>query len=330
MFRLVLIDGHAILYRAYHALPLLTTSKGEPSGAVYGFVSILLRIINDLKPTNLAVVFDRPEPTFRKKLFSDYQIQRPKMEDSLQSQVKSTHDLVKTLGIAIYESAGYEADDVIGTIALQVKSLKKFKDIKEETEKKETEVIIVTGDRDLLQLVDKTVLVYMPLKGLSEAKIFGIKEVIEKFGVTPGEIIDYKGLVGDASDNYSGVSGIGPKTAENLIKKYGSLENIYNSLDQIEGKLRDKLTTDKDKAFLSKKLATILQEVPIKFDLKSSKLISLDRPEVRAAFTELEFKSLIARLSADNKKQPAKNTEQKKENNKVKNKDSFSEQTKMF
>src|SRR3989344_7850870 len=184
MERLVIIDGHAILYRAYHALPLLTTSKGQPVGAVYGFISMLLRTIADLKPTHLVVAFDRKEKTFRKKLFPNYQVQRPEMEVDLVLQVDLMHKILKEMGICIYEFAGFEADDVIGTLTKLVK--------KQETRNKneEIEVIIVTGDRDILQLVDDTTRVYMPVKGLSEMKLFSKDEVIERLGVKPTDIIE--------------------------------------------------------------------------------------------------------------------------------------------
>ncbi|OGF98702.1 hypothetical protein A3D78_04530 [Candidatus Gottesmanbacteria bacterium RIFCSPHIGHO2_02_FULL_39_14] len=321
MLRLVLIDGHAILYRAYHALPPLTTSKGVPSGAVYGFISILLKTINDLKPTNLAVAFDRREPTFRKKLFADYQVQRPKMEENLVSQVDLMHSLIKTMGIAVYELAGFEADDVIGTLAEQVVKGEK------------SEVIVVTGDRDLLQLVTERIRIYMPVKGISEAKLFGKNEVVEKYGVLPSQVVDYKALIGDQSDNYPGVAGIGPKTAENLIKKYGSLEGIYKNIDFIEPKLKEKLTRDKEKAYLSYKLAEIVKNAPVNLDLASTKLISLDRPDVRAVFEELGFRSLITRLSGKSNKPASvqnKSGLRRGEEKKAAEKQKKAEQTSLF
>ncbi|OGG03078.1 hypothetical protein A2W14_05230 [Candidatus Gottesmanbacteria bacterium RBG_16_37_8] len=315
MLRLVLIDGHAILYRAYYALPPLTTSKGVPSGAVYGFISILLKTINDLKPTNLAVAFDRPEPTFRKKLFKEYQSQRPKMEENLVSQVDLMHSLITTLGIAVYELAGFEADDVIGTLADQAVKGEK------------SEVIVVTGDRDMLQLVDDRIRIYMPVKGISDAKLFGKDEVVEKFGVFPSQVVDYKALIGDPSDNYPGVSGIGPKTAENLIKKYGSLENIYKNIDQVEAKLKEKLIRDKENAFMSQKLAEIVKNAPVNLDLASTKLINLDRPDVRSVFEELGFLTLITRLSGRNGEKIKKKDDK---NKKTENNNSKAEQTSLF
>lgn len=293
MNRLVIVDGHAILHRAYHAIPPLTTRNGAPIGAVYGFLSILLRTINDIKPTHLIVAFDRPEPTFRKKLFAQYQSQRPKTEDNLISQIDLMHKILTSMGIGIFELPGFEADDVIGTIANLAINQKR---------NEEKEVVIVTGDRDILQLVNERIKVLMPVKGLSEAKLFGQKEVLERMEVAPSDIPDLKGLVGDPSDNYPGVSGIGPKTAANLINKYKTIENIYKNIDGIDGKLKQKLITGKENAFLSKQLATIIKDLPVKFDWKASQLVNLDRPDIRALFEEMEFRSLIPRLS-DNSKQ---------------------------
>src|SRR3989338_10210422 len=210
MNRLVIIDGHAILYRAYHALPTsLTTSKGQMVNAVYGFTSMLLRVVAELKPTHLIVAFDTPEPTFRNKLYEDYQIQRPKADDDFISQIGMVKKLVTEMGIVRYEKPGFEADDVIGTLAYQASS--------HTNKEQQFEVIIVSGDRDILQLVNDRVKIYMPVKGLSESKLYGTIEVEEKYSIKPAQIVDYKALVGDPSDNYPGVAGIGPKTAISLI-----------------------------------------------------------------------------------------------------------------
>src|SRR3989344_3525742 len=202
MNKLVLIDGNAILHRAYHAIPPLTSRTGEPINAVYGLVSMLLKTIDDLKPSHLAVCFDRPEPTFRKKIYQAYQAQRPETEESLSSQFAKAKEVLDSMRIKIFEMPGYEADDLIGTIA--------------EKSVKINEVVIVTGDRDILQLVDdrKKIRVFMPIVGLSNGRVFKEEDVFSKLGVLPNQIIDYKALVGDASDNYPGVFGIGPKTAE--------------------------------------------------------------------------------------------------------------------
>lgn len=315
---LVLIDGNAILHRAYHALPpSLTNKNGEPTNAVYGFVGMLLRVIEDLKPTHLAVAFDRPAPTFRKKMYSPYQAQRPDMEDTLVSQVSKIHHVVKSMGIASYGLDGYEADDVMGTIANKVvksgnshaelvsasKSKKIPKQVRDDISYLD-EVVIVTGDRDLLQLVNKKVKLYMPVKGLSDAKLFGEKEAEERMGVPPSQIADLKGLMGDPSDNYPGVSGIGPKTAVSLLQQFGSVENLYTHLDQVANpSVRDKLLKDKDNALLSFKLATVVTDVPVEFDTEKMKLPDdFLTQEVIEAFGNLGFRTLLRRLTDLNRK----------------------------
>ena len=224
------------------------------------------------------------------------------------SQIVNLHELLTKMAIAIFEVPGFEADDVIGTLAKQAKN---------------EEVVIVTGDRDILQLVNEKTRVLMPVKGISEAKLFGIAEVVEKMGVMPSELIELKALTGDASDNYPGVTGIGPKTAEELIKKFGTVENIYKNIGEFEGKLKEKLIKGDENAKMSKKLATIDTQVPIKLNLKTAEIINLDRPDVRSLFEEWEFRSLIPRLSGNNKIQVTRNKEKK-------NKNSAAEQTSLF
>jgi len=312
MNRLVLIDGHAILHRAYHALPPLTTSKGEIVNAVYGFSSMLLRVIADLKPTHIAVAFDTPEPTFRNKLFKDYQIQRPKVDEEFIPQIDLVKKLVREMGIPTFEKVGFEADDVIGTLA-------KKADV--------DEVVIVTGDRDILQLVDDKIGVYMPVKGLSQSKLYGEKEVEEKFGIKVTQIIDYKALVGDPADNYPGVSGIGPKTAASLLSRFKTLEQLYEQVHKVESvKVRKALNENKESAEMAKKLATIVTNIPIEIDLDKCQLKNFDRPNVHHLFEELEFRSLIPRLGSKIKEQKTKNKEQKTE----KKEDEKIQQTSLF
>ena len=288
--RLVVIDGHAILHRAYHALPPLTAPDGTVVNAVYGFASMLLRVIHDLKPEYLIVAFDHAKPTFRKKLFKEYQAQRPEMEKTLISQIDLVKRMVDLMGISVYGLDGYEADDVIGTISTAAGN-QKLGDCQLET-------IIVTGDRDILQLVNNKVKVYLPVKGISESKMYGISEVEEKFGIKPSQIADFKALVGDTADNYPGVAGIGPKTAVDLLHKFKTVEEVYRNLNSIEGKVKEKLIQDKENAFMSKKLATIVCDVPIEIDLAGSKLASLEKPGVINFFEEMEFRSMIPRLSS--------------------------------
>jgi len=285
--KLVLIDGNAILHRAFHALPPLTTRRGEPINAIYGLISMLLRVIGDLKPTHLAVCFDTPEPTFRHKEFPEYQAQRPKTADELSSQFEKAKRVIEAFGIPIFEKVGYEADDVIGTLAAQATRVPKSK-IKE--------VVIVTGDRDILQLVTDRIKVYMPVSGLSSAKLMGEKEVLEKMGVNPNQIDDYKALVGDPSDNYTGVSGIGPKTAVKLIQRFKSLDQIYENLNKIPSQTSQKLKEGRGASKLSKKLATIVKDVPLSLDLEACGKWDVDSQEVLNLFAEFGFKTLTERV----------------------------------
>ena len=324
MTKLVLIDGNAILHRAYHALPPLTTKSGEPINAVYGFISILLRIINDMKPTHLAVCFDRPEKTFRKEKYVKYQAQRPVMDDFLSSQVTKMHDVLDAFSIPVYEKAGFEADDVIGTIAKKTQS-SKLKAQNGEI----NETIIVTGDRDIFQLIDKKVKVYVPVKGLKEGKIYGEKEVREEFDFAPIQMIDYKALVGDTSDNYPGVSGIGPKTARDLIVKYKTVENIYKNLDRIPEKVRGKLKDSKKEALFFKNIATIVTDVPVDVNLKKMGDWDLGSEEAVRLFMSYGFKTLLTRVLGNNSEK--KNEEDKlKEEIKEVNKKVQSNQTSLF
>ena len=313
MKRLVLIDGNAILHRAFHALPPLTTSSGELVNAVFGFTSMLLKVISDLHPEYIAVTFDRPKPTFRKAIYIGYQAKRPEMVDELSSQIERVHEVVSTLNIPIFEVDGYEADDVIGTLADQTKNLELRTKNKKENK---LETIIVTGDRDLLQLVDKKTKVYAPSKGLSETVMFDEKVVEEKFGLKPSQWVDFKALKGDPSDNYPGVAGIGPKTASMLLKKYGTLEKLYKHLKELPEGTAKKLSEGIEMAEMAKQLATIVCDVPIKLKLDDCKVSDYDKEKVIALFRELEFKSFIARLPGNGdfvEKQIAENNKEPKD-----------------
>jgi len=287
MKRLVLIDGNAILHRAYHALPPLTAPDGSLVNAVYGFTTMLLRIFNDLKPSYIIVCFDRPKPTFRKKMFEGYQSKRPKMDEELVGQIEKVHEVVRAFGIPIFEKDGFEADDVIGTLARRTVA----------------QTIIVTGDKDILQLVDANTYVYMPTKGLSEAKLYKENDVIERLGVDAKHVADFKGLAGDSSDNYPGVGGIGPKTAVSLLKTFGTVEAIYTAIKKKDVRIKkfsasviEKLTKGEESARLSKDLATIRTTVKLDGNLKYKELTTLDTPEVRQILGGLHFHSLLKRL----------------------------------
>jgi len=286
MSKLVIIDGHAIMHRAYHAIPNLKDKMGNPTNAVYGLISMLLRITQDLGPTHLVVCFDRPEETFRKKEFKNYQAHRPEVESSLASQFDVAKEVLGSMNVVIFEKAGYEADDLIGTIARKARG-------------RLDGIIIVTGDRDILQLVSDrdNITLYMPVGGgIANAKVFGEKETFERMGVAPSQIVDYKALVGDPSDNYPGVHGIGPKTAESLLSKYKTKDGVYKNLDNINEKIRKVLKDGMNDADISYKLAKIDCNVPIKVDFTDLAKWDLYNSSSEEAFDNLGFKSLKERV----------------------------------
>ena len=289
--KLVLIDGNAIIHRAYHALPPLTTKNGELVNAVYGFSSVLLKVLSDLKPDYIAASFDLREATFRHKEFKEYKATRAKAPDELYAQIDRVKEVVRAFNIPIYEVAGFEADDAIGTMVKQ----------SEESEK-EIENIIVTGDLDTLQLVSMKTKVYALRRGMSDTTIYDEKAVEERYELKPEQMIDYKGLRGDPSDNIPGVKGIGEKTAIELLKKYHSIEGVYNSLGLIKGAVKEKLERDKMQAIMSKRLAMIREDVPIKFDFEKAKTQDFDREKVVKLFQELNFFSLIKRIPSTDAK----------------------------
>lgn len=250
--------------------------------AVHGAVSMLVNVIQTIKPTHIAFAFDRKEPTFRNKLLVTYQSQRPPMADDLSSQFEKINMFLDMAKIPVYSKAGFEADDVIGTIATKFDN-----------------VTIVTGDRDILQLVDdqRDIKLFMPIAGLSNGKLFGENETIERMGVPPNQIPDLKALIGDPSDNYFGVSGIGPVTAIKLLQEYKSIENIYAHLDEIAPKIREKLEKSKDMCFLSLQLSTIDRQVPVDFNYAVMDKWKLDSKDVIDLFTnKFGFKTLTARI----------------------------------
>jgi len=293
MNKIIIFDGNALMHRAYHAIPPLTTPNGEPINAVYGVFQMLFKVINDFSPTYIIFAFDTPEPTFRKKLLEDYQSQRSEMDESLSSQFEKVDEALNSLGILILKKPGFEADDVIGTLANRLSN--------------NNEVIIVTGDRDILQLVEKNVSLLMPGRGLSDAKIYKKEETLERMGVLPSQIIDLKALMGDPSDNYKGVKGIGPKTAINLLSKYENLDNIYNHLDELSEKQKNLLIENKESAYLSYKLATIVCDLEIDFDIKNAEIKNLASDQALRLFDLYGFKSLKKRLIELSQKYISKN-----------------------
>ena len=297
MKKLVLIDGNAILHRAFHALPPLNNKEGQPTNAVYGFFSMLFKIIDDLKPEYLIVCFDRKKPTFRKQMYVGYQAKRPKMSDDLIPQVDIVYKALDKAKINHLGIDGYEADDLIGTLS-------------KEGAEKNFQVIIVSGDRDLLQLVNSHVLMLAPVVGISKMTLFDEAKVREKYGLNPPQIVDYKALVGDSSDNYPGVLGIGPKTASGLLKKYESLENLYKHISELPMPLQEKLAQDAEQAALAKLLATIVKDAPVKIEEDKASVINMDKEGLKKVFDRLGFKSLLDRFP---KAPEVKNEEIKKE-----------------
>lgn len=292
--RLVLIDGNSLLHRAYHAYPGLRTKKGELVNAVYGFTSMLLRMLSFLRPSHVVVTWDVKGKTFRHEEYADYKAGRPKMDDELVSQIGTTKEMVEKLNIPQFEKKGYEADDLIGTLSKQARE----KD-------KKSEVIIVTGDRDALQLVEgEKVKVCMPRRGRNSGggeEIFDEKSVELKYGMKPERIIDLKGLMGDASDNIKGVRGVGKVTATKLIQAAGGVEEIYKKLEglPVSERVKNLLREGEEAARKSKELVTIDREVPVELKWRQCRLSDYDKREVIEMLEKLEFKSLIAKLPDD-------------------------------
>lgn len=283
--RFIIIDGNAIVHRAYHALPPLTNAKGEVVNAVYGFFTMLFNLLDDQKPSFLAVAFDRSKPTMRQSLYAGYHQHRPPMASDLAPQMPLISDLLERMNVPIFSVSGYEGDDMLGTLSKQAVEIDKA-----------IEVVIVTGDRDMLQLVDEQTKVLMPLMGLTKTVIFDTKAVEEKYGVSPRQFIDYKALIGDQSDGYPGVAGIGPKTAANLLTTYDTFENLYEQIEKLPEKISSKLAQDAEQAALAKKLATIIRDAPITLHLEECSRERFDIASLRAGFVEHDFNSLVKKL----------------------------------
>ena len=283
--KFILVDGHGILYRTFYALPQLTTSSGQIVNAVYGFTMILSRLLEEEKPEYMMIVFDTPVPTFRHQEFKEYKAHRKKMPDELINQIPLIKEIINNYNIPIYSKEGYEADDIIGTIA-------------KEAEKRNCNTIIVTGDKDAFQLISPHTQVMTTIKGVTEVKIYDEESIRKRYGVDPEKIVDILALKGDPSDNIPGVPGIGEKTALTLIKKFGSLKDILNNVDQISKKSwREKIKKYKDQILMSKRLATIVREVPITYDFDAAKIKSPNYKELWGIFKKLEFKNLLKKIA---------------------------------
>jgi len=282
-----LFDGNALVHRAFHALPLLTVSKtGETVSAVFGFALMLLKAINELKPTHYAIAFDMEAPTFRHKLFDQYKAQRPPTPDELVNQLGRVRELVKAFNIPIFELEDYEADDILGTLSRQASE-------------QGIDTIIITGDADAMQLVSpRTKVLYPRPKGsFSDTMLYDESAVIQKYGIKPGQVADYKGLVGDTSDNIPGVPNVGPVAATKLLKQFSTIEEIYARINEVTPpRLQTLLQQNEAVARQSKELATIVTQIPVTLNLDDCRFSQYDRNQVTELFRELEFSSLLAKL----------------------------------
>ena len=279
---LYLIDGNSYIYRAYHAIRSLATSKGLPTNAIYGFTNMLLKIVKEKKPDYLAIAFDVKGPTKRHIEYEQYKAHRPEMPKDLVQQIPYIHKLVEAFNIPAILMEGYEADDIIGTISKKME--------------KDFDVVIVTGDKDMLQLISQNIKIYDTLKD----KVYEEKDVVERFGVAPDKVVEIMGLMGDASDNIPGVHGIGEKTATALIAEFGSIENLLSNIDKLKKpKLAEVLKGSADIARLSRGLATIILDCPVEMDLNEYKKKEPDNALLIGLLKELEFTSLLKQISGE-------------------------------
>ena len=283
--KLLIIDSNSVIHRAYHALPPLTTKDGKVVGAVYGFLLVFFKALNEFKPDFVAACFDVKGPTFRHEKFEGYKAKRPPLPEDLGEQIEMVKNLLPVFNVPVFGKEGFEADDLIGTIAA-----KAFND-------DSLEIIIVSGDTDTMQLVNERTKVYNLRKGVKDTVLYDVEKVKEKYqGLEPKQLLDLRALKGDPSDNIPGVPGVGEKTAIELLKEYGTLDNVYENVALTKGKLREKLTEHKEEAFSSKELAEIVKDVPIDFNLENCRWASYNKDEAKEALKGFEFYSLIDRL----------------------------------
>lgn len=288
----LIFDGHPIMHRAYHALPILTSKNGLPTNIVYGFLSMINKAISDFQPHYILIAFDTPKPTFRHQLYKNYQIQRPKIKDDFKLQIPLVKKALSSAGLSYLEKDGYEADDIIGSIVEKIKNFP-------------LRIIIITGDRDIFQLIDKNIYVAIPESGLSKIKIYDEVAVKNKLNLLPKFLVDYKALVGDNSDNYPGAKNIGPKTAVKLLEKFKTVENLYQNLNQLDSeKIKEILIKEKENVFLSKKLAQINKNLDLPFELENYRFLSF-QPSLKSFLQEYQMYSLLNRFfNNKNKKAP--------------------------
>jgi DNA polymerase-1 len=284
-----------VIHRSFHALPPFTTPDGKPSGALYGLASILLKLFRENKPDYAVALFDRPEPTFRDKKYAEYKAHRPPTPDDLVPQLIGAHELFRAFGVATIEKVGFEADDLIATLAERFSA--KGGSVSDGKNEPDIRVVILTGDRDTLQLVEgDSVVVQTFNKGVSDTTIYDEKAVIAKYGLTPKQILDYKALAGDSSDNIKGVPGVGPKTATEALQKYGSVDGIYAHLADDE-KLQKKFGPFKKEAELSRELVTLERNVPVMVPSLAALALPEAEPQLEEYFTKMGFASLMKRIA---------------------------------
>ena len=289
--KIIITDSNSIIHRAFHALPPLTTKDGELVNVVYGFFSAFLKAVQDFNPDFIATCFDLPFPTFRHKKFKEYKAQRPPTPKELYQQIPIVKKLLKTLKVPVFEKKGFEADDLIGTISSLYKESNPT-----------IEVVVLSGDLDLLQLVDKNVKVYLLRNGPKNSCLYDQELVKKKYsGLLPNQLVDFRALRGDPSDNIPGVSGVGEKTAIKLLNQFQNIENLYDCLEKnkevdINKAMKEKLIQQKDKAFLSQYLARIKRDVPIKVDYKDLEWGNYNEKDFIDYLEKLGFKSLVKRF----------------------------------
>ena len=292
MSRLLIVDGHALAHRAYHSIPHLT-ANGQPVNLIYGFYSMFLSALDILKPKYVIVCLDSPGPVFRNEEYLAYRANRPPADKNLVVQLPELKSSLAKASVSNFALGGYEADDLIATLTNQALKRRSKKTKKPLISK----VTIITGDKDLMQLVDKKTELFMPIRGLSQTATYAPKDVVDKLGVKPSQVVDLKALMGDSSDNYPGVAGIGPKSATDLLSQYNNLDNIYKHLDDLKPAYKTKLEKDKDNAYLSQKLAQLVYSAPVKLNLQKARWRPRRLKPLLTLFQSYNFRSLVSRLS---------------------------------
>mgnify|MGYP001051987737 CR=1 FL=1 len=315
--RLLVIDSNALLHRSFHALPPLTTKEGEQTGAIYGFLLTLFRAIKDIQPDFIVATFDTAAPTFRHEKFKEYKAKRKKAAEEFYQQIPKTKEVLSALSIPIFEKEGFEADDLIATISKKAPKSQIYPEI---------ETYILTGDFDTLQLVDKNTKVYTLGKGIKETIIYNKEKVGERFKIEPWQMVDFKALAGDPSDNIPGATGIGKKIAAELLKKYKGLENLYKIIEETPSsfflkssrysqRLRNILVQQKEQIFFSRVLVKAREDAPIDFHIKDCKFGDFNKQKLEEVFKRLEFFSLIKKIPEITKESDIQNKKHIVDNN---------------